>query len=108
MTDEELATVLETAVTGVPGVVGVLRSGSLLGNALGAATEAVGLRDGGARLRASSGAERTRVEAAIAVGDSKAASATIAAARDAIVRTVAEHSLPPADVVLTVVRVEPV
>lgn len=107
MTDQRLVTALEAAVLAVPGVVGLYRSGTLLGNALEAATQAVGLRDAGSRLRISEEAERTGVEAAIGVSEAEAASITIARVRDAIIEVVAEHALPPADVVLTVVRVEP-
>ncbi|MGF6822560.1 hypothetical protein M2317_001467 [Microbacterium sp. ZKA21] len=107
MVDEELATALEAAVLAVPGVVGLYRSGTLLGNALEAATEVIGLRDASPRLRITREAERTRVEAAIGASESTAASITIARVRDAIIEVVAGRSLPPADVVLTVVRVEP-
>lgn len=109
-TDEQktaLAGAIEDAVRAVPGVTNVFRSGTLVGKAMTAAAERLGLLGSDSPLVILEfEADGARVEVSVGVGVTSPAATAVRAVRAAIERTLAAEAVAMSSARVTVVHIQ--
>lgn len=105
--DRTLSAEIEAVIRSIPGVTAIFRTGSTVSKVIGAGAPLLGLPgDDASLVRVEKTQQATRVELAIGVLSSVAAVETVHRAHAAIDAIVAQRSMTPADIRITVVHVD--